>query len=108
MVQHASELASKAKLKSDTYSTGKDLLPIPIGSRIVYDTNPDDKTKRLEWSKGTVKDISGPGCKYTIQNDDSGRILTRTRKDMKPNNTGTYITKSGRILKPPDRLAIKM
>ena len=50
------------------------------------------------------KDISGPGRKYTIQNDDSGIILTRTRTDIKPNNTGTYVTKSGRISKPPDRL----
>ena len=89
-------------------NTGKDLLPVPIGSRIVYDSNPDHKTKRPEWSKGTIKDVSGPGQKYTIVNDDTGRVLTRTRRDMKPNNTGTYITKSGRLSKPPDRLAITM
>ena len=45
---------------------------MPIGSQIVYDTNPDQKAKRPEWSKGTVRDISGPGCKYTIQNGDNG------------------------------------
>ena len=55
-----------------------------------------------------MKDISGPGHKYTIQRDDTGKVLTRTKRDMKPNNTGTYITKSGRLLKPPDRLAITM
>ena len=108
LIQHASELASKSKLKTSMHNTGKDLLPISIGSRIVYDTNPDHKTKRPEWSKGTIKDVSGPGHKYTIQSDDSGRVLTRTRKDVKPNNTGTYITKSGRLLKPPDRLAVTM
>ena len=60
------------------------------------------------WSKGTVKDISGPGRKYTIINDDTGRTLTRTRRDVRPNKTGEYIIKSGRISKPPDRLATTM
>ena len=110
MIQQASHLAQHAKLVStqpnvnSQDSKGKDLVPIPIGSHIIYDSNPDHKTKRADWSKGTVKDISGPGHKYTIQNDDTGRILTRTRRDIKSNNTGTYVTKSGRISKPPDRL----
>ena len=114
MIQQASHLAQHAKLRSiqpnvdGKDSKGKDLVPIPIGSRIIYDSNPDHKTKRPEWSKGTVKDISGPGRKYTIINDDTGRILTRTRRDVRPNKTGEYITKSGRISKPPDRLAVTM
>ena len=83
-------------------------MPIPIGSCIVYDSNPDNKTKRPEWSEGVVKDLNGSGHKYTIQNDDSGMFLTRTRRDIKPNNTGTYVTKSERISKPPDQLEIKM
>ena len=83
------------------------MLPIPIGSHVVYDTKPDNKAKRPQWSKGIVKDLNGPGWKYTIQND-SGRCLTRMRGDIKPNNTGTYVTKSWRIFKPPDWLEIKM
>ena len=112
LIQHASELASKAKLKTHVKTsmdnTGKDLPLIPIGSQIVYNSNPDHKTKMPEWSKGTIKDVSGPGHKYIVVNDDSGRLLIRSRRDMKPNNTGTYIAKSGRLLKPPDRLAITM
>ena len=99
LVQHASELASKAKLKTlvktSMHNTGKDLPPMPIGSKIMYDSNPDHKTKRPEWSKGTIKDVSGPGHKYTIQSDDSGRVLTRTRRDVKPNSIGTYMTNLG-------------
>ena len=48
MVQQASHLAQKAKLKSlepNVDSKGKDLVPIPIGSRIIYDSNPDHKMK---------------------------------------------------------------
>ena len=109
MIQQASHLAQHAKLWSiepNVDSKGKDLVPIPIGSRIIYDLNPDHKTKWPEWSKGTVKDISGPGRKYIIINDDTGWILTRTRRVVRPNKTGEYVTKSGRIWKPPDRLAI--
>ena len=82
-------------------------MPIPIGSHIVYNSNPDNNTKRPEWCKGLVKDLNSPGQKYTIQND-SGRYLTRTRRDIRPNNTGTCVTKSGRISRPPDRLEVKM
>ena len=48
MMQHASELAYKAKLKplKTDVDTGKNLLPIPIGSQIIYDSNPDHKAKR--------------------------------------------------------------
>ena len=56
------------------------MVPIPIESPIIYDPNPDLKSKRPDWSKGTIKDISGPGRKYTIESDDTGRTLTRTRR----------------------------
>ena len=54
MIQQASHLAHHAKLKSletNVDSKGKDLLPIPIGSHIIYDSNPDHKTKRPECLK---------------------------------------------------------
>ena len=112
MIQHASELANKARLKllktNVNTGKGKDLLPISIGSRVIYDSNPDHRTKRPEWSKGTITDISGPGRKYTILSDDTGHILTRTRRDIRPNKTSEYVTKSSRISKPPDRLTITM
>ena len=88
IIQQASELADKAKLQnndSNRYQTGsKALVPIPIGSHVLYDSNPDSsKAKRPEWSKGIVKDFNGPDRKYTIEND-SGRQLTRTRRDIRP------------------------
>ena len=92
LIQQASHFAQHAKLKSTNVdSKGKDLIPIPIGSHIIYDSNPDHKTKWPDWLKGVVKDISGPGRKYTIVNDDTGQILTRTRRDIRPNKTGEYI-----------------
>ena len=48
MIQQASHLAQHAKLKSmesNVDSKGKDLVPIPIGSHIIYDSNPDHKMK---------------------------------------------------------------
>ena len=69
MIQHASDLSHKARLHNEDstkYQTGsKALVPIPIGSRIFYDSNPDSsKAKRPEWSKGTIKNIEEPGHKY--------------------------------------------
>ena len=67
----------------------------------MYDSNPDSsKAKRPEWSKGIVKDFNGPGRKYIIEND-SGRQLTRTRRDIRPSD-GTYVTQSGRVSRPPE------
>ena len=47
MIQQASHLVRHAKLRSmepNVDSKGKDLVPIPIGSCIIYDSNPDHKT----------------------------------------------------------------
>ena len=100
--QHASELVDKAKLQNDDsnkYQVGsKALVPIPIGSHVLCDKNPDSiKAKRPEWSKGTIKDFESPGRKYTIESD-SGRQLTTTRQDIRPD--GSYVTQSGRVSKP--------
>ena len=40
--------------------------------------------------KGIVKDFNGPGRKYTIENSDSGRHLTRIRRDIRPDRS--YVT----------------
>ena len=45
---------------------------------MLYDKNPDNKTKRPEWLRGVVMDIDGPGRKYKIEND-VGKNVTRTR-----------------------------
>ena len=71
MIQHASDLSHKARLHNEDqkkYQTGsKALVPIPSGSHILYDSNPDSsKAKRPEWSKGTIKNVEEPGRKYTI------------------------------------------
>ena len=71
---------------------------------MLYDKSPDNSNKRLDWSKGIVKDIEGPGHKYTIEND-NGRNVTRTRWDIRPD--GLYVTQSGRVSRPPDHLIVK-
>ena len=82
MIQHASDLSCKAKLHNEDstkYQTGsKELVPLNLGSCVLYDKNPDNSTKRAEWSKGVAKDIQGPGPKYTIESD-TGKNVTRTR-----------------------------
>ena len=110
IIQHASDLANQAKLRSEDstkYQTGsKALVPLGLGSHVLYNKNPDsNKAKRPEWSRGTVKDIEGPGRKYTIKNN-SGKQLTRTRWDIRPD--GSYITNSGRVSRPPECLIVKM
>ena len=81
MIQHASDLLSKARLHNENptkYQTGsRELVPLSLGSHVIYDKNPDS-TKRPEWSKGVIKDIEGPGHKYTIESD-TGKNVTRTR-----------------------------
>ena len=109
MIQYASDLSHKARLHNEDstkYQTGsKDLVPLSLGSHVLYDKNPDRSSKRPEWSKGTIKDIGEPGRKYTITKD-NGMIVTRTSHDIRPD--GSYVTQSGRISKPPDRLIAKM
>ena len=97
----------RQKLRGDPtkYQTGsKELVPLNLGLRILYDKSPDS-TKRPEWSKGIVKDIEGPGHKYTIETD-TGKNVTRTRRDIRSDSS--YVTQSGRISKPPNHLVVKM
>ena len=109
MIQHASDLSHKARLHNEDstkYQTGsKDLLPLSLGSHVLYNKNPDNNSKRPEWSKGTIKDIDEPGHKYTITKDNCISV-TRIRHDIRPD--GSYVTQSGRISKPPDHLIAKM
>ena len=109
MIQHASYLSHKARLCNEDsikYQTGsKDLVPLSLGSHVLYDKSPDNNSKRPEWSKGTIKDIEEPGHKYTITKD-NGMNVTMTRHDIRPD--GSYVTQSGRISKPPDHLIAKM
>ena len=109
MIEHASSLSSQTKLcneDSTKYQTGsKALVPLNLGTCVLYDKNPDNSIKRPDWSKAVVTDIDGPGRKYKIEND-SGKIVTRTRQDIRPD--GSYATNSGRVSRPPDHLIAKM
>ena len=82
MIQHASDLSPKARLcneDSTKYQTGsKELVPLSLGSHVLYDKNPDNNSKRPEWSKGIIRNIEEPGHKYTITKD-TGKSVTRTR-----------------------------
>ena len=82
MIQHASDLSHKARLRNENptkYQTGsKELVLLSLGSRVLYDKNPDNNSKRSKWSKGVIKNIEEPGCKYTITNN-AGKSVTRTR-----------------------------
>ena len=82
LIKHASSLANQARLrnKNSTKSqTGsKALVPLNLGSCILYKKNLDNTNRRPEWSKGVVTDIDGPGRKYNIQSN-TGRNVTRTR-----------------------------
>ena len=107
IMKYASDLSDQTKLRGDPtkYQTGsKALVPLNLGSRILYDKSPDS-TKRPEWSKGTIKNIEEPCHKYTIETD-TGKNVTRTRHDIRPD--GLYVTQSGRISKPPDHLIAKL
>ena len=109
LIQHASDLSCKAKLcneDSTKYQTGsKELVPLNLGSHALYDKNPENSTKRPEWSKGVVKDIQEPGRKYTMESD-TGKNVTRTRQDIRPG--GSSVTNSGRVSRPPEKLIAKM
>ena len=108
MIQHASNLSCKAKLHNEDptkYHTGsKELVPLHLGTNVLYNKNPDC-TKRPEWSKGVIKDLEGPGHKYTIESD-TGKNVTRTRCDIRPDSS--YVTNSGCVSKPPERLIVKL
>ena len=82
LIKHASSLADQARLRNENstkYQTGsKELVLLNLGSHVLYDKYPDNKTKRPDWSKDVVTDIDGPGRKYKIEND-AGKNVTRTR-----------------------------
>ena len=73
LIKHASSLADQARLRNENstkYQTGsKALVPLSLGSHVLYDKNSDNNTKRPEWSRGTVTNINDPGRKYTIEMD---------------------------------------
>ena len=108
LIKHASSLADQARLRNKNlakYQTGsKELVLLNLGSCVQYNKNPVS-TKRPDWSKGVVMDIDGPGRKYNIQSD-TGKNVTRTRQDIRPD--GSYVTNSGRVPRPPERLIAKM
>ena len=59
MIQHASDLSHRARLRnedSNKYQTcSKELVPLSLGSHVLYNKNPDKNSKRPEWSKGIIK-----------------------------------------------------
>ena len=85
LIKHTSSLADQARLRKENstkYQTGsKALVPLNLGSCVLYDKNPDNSTKRLEWSKGVVTDIDGPGRKYKIEND-AGKNVTQGQGEI--------------------------
>ena len=109
LIQHASSLANQAKLRNKDFtkyqSGSKALVPLNLGSCVLYDKIPGNTAKRPEWSKGTLTNIVDPGRKYTIETD-TGKNVTRTRHDIRPD--GSYVTNSGRVSRPLDRLIVKM
>ena len=80
-MKHASSLAGQARLRNENptkYQTGiEELVSLNLGTHVLYNKNPDS-TKRPDWSKGVIKDLEGPGRKYTIESD-TGKNVTRTR-----------------------------
>ena len=94
----AEEEIEKMSEKHDNLpSVGKELPAIPIGSRILYENNPDSsKIKCPEWVKGTDSDRLNQR-KYKILTD-TDRVVTRSRHQIKG-----YKTHSGRISKAPEQ-----
>ena len=87
------KLIQKSELKTQT---GKELPKLDAGTPVLYDKNPHStKVKRPKWHKGIIKDRQNP-CKYEILTDDSNRVIMRSRRHIK-----AYLTKSGRMSKPP-------
>ena len=45
-----------AEKHSKMTGSGKELAKLPVGTKVLYEHNPDsDKTKRCKWCKGTIK-----------------------------------------------------
>ena len=63
--------------------TGKELAKIPVGTKVLYEKNPDtSKVKHPKWCKGTISDRSNPR-KYQILMDNDCRVITRSRYHIK-------------------------
>ena len=91
-------LVEKCQSKSTT-CTGKELPKLDVGTRVLYDKNPDStKIKCPQWCKGTIKNRENP-WKYHILTNDSDRMITRSRCHIK-----AYMTKSGRVSKAQKQL----
>ena len=100
---HEPELESIADKCQNITSTGKKLPKLDVGTKVLYEKNPDaPKIKHPQWSKGTIK-ISENPCKYHILTDDSDRVITRSRHHIK-----AYVTRSGRASKAPKHLIEKL
>ena len=92
------KLIHRRELKTKSTS-GKELPKLDVDTPVPYDKNPDStKVKRPKWCKGTIKDRQNPH-KYSILTDASDQVVTRSRRHIK-----AYLTKSGRISKPPKHL----
>ena len=92
------KLIHKDELKAQKESD-KNLPKLDIGTPVLYEKNPDStKVKRPKWSAGTVKNRESPQ-KYEILNDDSDRVITRSRRYVK-----AYLTWSGRVSKSSKHL----
>ena len=89
------KLIQKCELKAKIAS-GKELPKLDVGTPVLHDRNPDSTMiKRPKWCKGTIKDRQDPH-KYEILTDNSDHVITRSRRHIK-----AYLTKSGRMSKPP-------
>ena len=91
-----SEIEKKSEKQLNLPKTGKELPKLPVGTRVLYEQNPDsNKPKHPNWSKGTISDRSNPR-KYQILMDND-KVVTRSRHHIKG-----YFTHSGQISKAPN------
>ena len=83
------EIESLTKKRLSKGTKGQELSRLPVGTPILYDSNPDStKIKCPTWLKGTVKDRIN-GRTYEILTD-GDRVITRSRRHIKG-----YRTQSG-------------
>ena len=76
------ERLSEKHFKMTTSGNGKELAKLPVGTKVLYEQNPDlDKTKRPKWCKGTIKYRSEPRKYEILTNND--RVITQSRHHIK-------------------------
>ena len=92
-----SEIEKMSERQINLPRAGKELPKLPVGTRVLYEQNPDSKLKHPKWSKGMVNDRSNPRKYKILMNGD--RIITRCWCHIKG-----YYNWSGRISKAPSRL----